>query len=283
MSCFERIRYPDGQIGAKYTGHAGDVDNFLIKERINSYEDLFYIWAISEVINANPNELHGTSAYRLYIPCLFGQRSDRRFAQFQSFDLKLITDIINDCGFGQVTIFDPHSDISLALIENSRKETSYEQVVRAIKHYHDFNAAHYNYSEDPILVSPDAGAYKKVFEYGEALKLEVVAAVKHRDVAGKIDLKFIGDVKDKACFIIDDLCDGGYTFLTLADALRKQGAKEVYLYISHGLFSKGFGELHKLINRIYTTNSIRDIDTKDKDWIEVYPFLPDFLTQFKII
>jgi ribose-phosphate pyrophosphokinase len=243
MSTFERIKYPDGQIGAKYIGlqpmleiskEPRDRGPFCIAERINNYEDLFYIRSIADVINHKG----GWQGYKLFIPCLFGQRSDKRFAENQSFDLKLIADIINDCKFGSIEILDPHSDVALALINKSTRISSFDYVKEAIKHYHNYNAAYHNYSVDPVLVSPDAGAFKKVFEYGEKLGLEVFGANKHRDKDGKIDLRFSNDMTDKYCFIIDDLCDGGYTFVNLATKLKEKGAKEVYLYVTHGLFFK---------------------------------------------
>lgn len=291
MGKFERIRYPDGQIGAKYSPFIKDDRNVRVAERINSYEDLFYVAAIADVIKHN----NLADTMELYIPCMFGQRSDRRFEEFQSFDLKLIADVINSCGFDKVTVLDPHSDVTLALLNNSQKESSFEYVKQAIKHYHDYNAAHYNGSVDPVLVSPDAGAYKKVFDYGQKLGLEVVAAVKHRDKSGRVDLKFMGDVKDKVCFIIDDLCDGGRTFLVLADELRKQGAREVYLYVTHGLFSKGFAELSKVVDRIYCTNSVGDVDTETTvgfpfgtaseklEMIRLQEKIKNLVVQFKVI
>lgn len=285
MGNFERIRYPDGQISAKWVPGKYDSNplarrrsDSILKQRINSYEDLFFIRSCAELLHSQR-----VTGWTLFVPCMFGQRSDRRFDPMQSFDLKLIADVINQCKFDQVEILDPHSDVTMALIENPVKRSSFQYVEKAIKHYHDWNAAHHNGTENPILISPDAGAYKKIFDYGEKLGLEVVAAVKHRDTEGKVDLKFIGDVKNKPCFIVDDLCDGGYTFLVLADELRKRGAKEVYLYVTHGIFSKGFGELHKQINHIYCTNSVKDISVEDKNLLEAYPFLPNLVTQFKVI
>lgn len=269
MGQFERIRYPDGQISAKYIYDTYAVTE--VKERINSYEDLFYVRSIADIV-----QKFGYNC-SLFIPCLFGQRSDRQFGEAQSFDLKLITEVINSCRFSRVRILDPHSDVSLALIDNSIKVSSFEYVQRAIRHYHDTNAALHNYSVDPVLVSPDAGAYKKVFEYAEKLGLEMIGANKHRNKDGKVDLLFTHDVKDKVCFIIDDLCDGGYTFLVLADALRAKGAREVYLYVSHGIFSKGFSELHKQINHIYCTNSVKDIG---EDFFSVNHYEPPFKTDF---
>lgn len=271
---FERITYPDGQISARWVRGRYD-DNALairpvtVRERINSYADLFYVRAIADVIHESQAPALVTG--KLFIPCMFGQRSDRRFSNFQSFDLKLITDIINECKFDEVEIFDPHSDVTMALIKNSVKKSSLEFVKKAVHELYmpetGINTCNFT------LVSPDAGAYKKVFEYGEEMNLPVVAAVKHRDTEGKINLTFMGDVKDKHCLIIDDLCDGGYTFEVLGKALKEQGAYKVYLYVSHGLFSKGFETLTTVIDHIYCTNSIRD----------EHELTQDFLTQYKII
>lgn len=282
MGHFERIKYPDGQISAKWLADKYD-DNPLarrkgdtiLKQRINSYEDLFFIRACADVL-----QHQGIGGWSLFIPCMFGQRSDRRFVNFQSFDLKLITDIINECRFDEVEILDPHSDVTMALIENSVKKSSLEFVKKAVddlyKPKNGINTCNFT------LVSPDAGAYKKVFEYGEAMNLPVVAAVKHRDTEGKISLTFMGDVKDKHCLIIDDLCDGGYTFEVLGKALKEQGAYRVYLYITHGIFSKGFIELTKWISHIYCTNSVKDLDLTNRG-TQGGLELSNFLTQYKVI
>lgn len=277
---FERVRYPDGQITARFIGFTS-VDTQLVKERINSYEDLFYIAAIDDI--ARYMKL---GPMRLYIPCLFGQRSDRRLTNNQSFDLKLITDVINSCDFTEVSIFDPHSDVSLALINNSRKISSFEYVQKAVDNI-DINRK--DRGNPLVLCSPDGGSYKKVFEYGEKLNLPVVAAVKYRDLEGKIDLMFMGDVKDKDCLIVDDLCDGGYTFEVLGKKLKEQGAKKVYLYVSHGLFSKGFGQMFDAgIDKIYCTNSIKDLskwveDEKGRIFTCNEGYSTDYIIQYKVI
>jgi ribose-phosphate pyrophosphokinase len=62
---------------------------------------------------------------------------------------------------------------------------------------------------------------------------------------------------------VDDICDGGRTFIEISKALDGyQG--ELYLFVTHGIFSKGFEELFKHFTKIYTTNSIKDIEQSDK-------------------
>lgn len=246
---YEKIKYPDGQVSCKITS----LSNNTINIRLSSYEDLFFLEALTDAIYKKYSINRGK--LELFIPCMLGQRSDRRFADNQSFDLKLICDFINKLDFQKVTVFDPHSDVTLALLNYSEKLSSFQYVKQAVEQMKGCTA----FKQPLVLVSPDAGAYKKVFEYGEKLGLEVVAAVKHRDLNGNVDLTFMGDVKDKECLIVDDLCDGGYTFKILGKKLKEQGATWVSLYVSHGYFSKGFEELNQVIDHIYCTNSVKDI------------------------
>jgi len=254
----EKIVYPDGQINVRI-----DLNNQSprLKLRINSYEDLFYLKSITEVTKSNCYPI-----VELFIPCLFGQRSDRRFQQTESFGLKIIADFINSCEIPTVKIFDPHSDVSLALINNSERISSEEFVLEAIKEIRYLDSVY----EGLVLVSPDAGAYKKVFSFAEKFNKPLVAANKFRDLEGNVTLNILGDVKGKLCLIVDDLADGGYTFHVLAKQLKEQGAKKVFLYVSHAYFNKGFETLKENIDHIFCTNSVKDIED-------------DFVTQFKIV
>lgn len=265
----ERIVYPDGQISVKLK-HSHDYP-LDVHERINSYADLFAVRSIAEAAH-----YQGIKLGTLTIPCLFGQRSDRRFEGSQSFDLGLIADVINDCGFKRVVIFDPHSDVSLALIKNSEKLSplGYVRDAWAAEFGAHIEANKHLPIEDkykPIIVSPDAGAYKKAFDIGKELNCPIVAGLKHRDLKGNIELQFSGDVYDKNCLIVDDLADGGYTFELLAKELRKASCCNIALYVSHGYFNKGFDNLFASgIDRIYCTNSVKDIEHEK-------------VTQFKVI
>lgn len=115
----EKTIYPDGQISAKVIPPSqSSVDWFVDSEaiqarrlavRINSYEDLIYVRSVAEA-KQEPYTID------LFIPCLFGQRSDRRFKPNQSFDLKVIAEVINNGKFRRVDILDPHSDVATSRI-----------------------------------------------------------------------------------------------------------------------------------------------------------------------
>lgn len=104
--------------------------------------------------------------------------------------------------------------------------------------------------------------------------------MKHRTGDGKISMVFAGDLlTGKHCLIVDDLCDGGATFLALATKLREYGAEKVYLYVTHGIFSKKYEELKKVIDHIYCTNSVRDIEGYDNS----PSLITDYITQYKVM
>ncbi|WP_233883631.1 phosphoribosyltransferase family protein [Tenacibaculum piscium] len=250
---YEIKKFNDGQVTSKII----EKGNLHVKIRGNSYQDLFRIATVKEAWDAE-NILHKTATAILTIYCLIGQRSDRRFNEKESFDLKVIANFLNSMGFDKVEILHPHSSISLALINNSIEIKSYEFVKKA-----------YEAIGNPILISPDAGAYKTTHEIAEKLKADLIPSNKVR-VAGVPKITIQGDVKNKECLIVDDLADGGRTFNFLAKELKNQGATKVFLYVTHGQFNYGFDELKENINHIYCTNSYKDISD-------------DFVTQFKVI
>ena len=176
-------------------------------------------------------------------------RQDRVCNDGESLSIKVITDLINSQNYHSVTIYNAHSDVTPALINN---------VYNASLVTLASNLDAFCYQYKTVLVSPDAGANKKVFDF--AMKKgynDVVRADKTRDVAtGKITgtVVYSEHVGDKDFLILDDICDGGYTFLKLAEELRKLTTGKIYLYVTHGIFSKGYEELTKHFDTIFVSN-----------------------------
>jgi len=150
---YEVKNFNDGQVAAKIV-ESGDLH---IKIRGNSYKDLFKVASIKEAWDAE-NATNKLGVAQLTIFCLIGQRSDRRFNKGESFDLKVICNFINSMNFDKVSILHPHSPISLALIHNSEKLSHFSYVEKT---FHNIG--------NPVLVSPDAGAYKTTHEIAEKL------------------------------------------------------------------------------------------------------------------
>lgn len=248
---YEITKYSDGQVSAKITKSESIMS---VTIRGSSYEDLFKAASIKEAWSHE----HHTNHSILNIKCLIGQRSDRRFNDSESFDLKVIANFINSMNYARVNILHPHSSVAPALIDNSHVDSPKEFILKAREQM-----------GADILVSPDAGAYKDTYAIAQEVNSNLVAANKVR-INGTPQIRIDGNVEGSHCLIVDDIADGGRTFIELAKKLKEKGAKGVRLYVTHGMFHFGFDELKEHIDHIYCTNSYRDIED-------------DFVTQYKVI
>lgn len=175
-------------------------------------------------------------------------RQDRVCSDGEPLSVKVIADLINSMGFANVYCKDIHSDVGAALINNL---VHIEQHVCAYPVLHILDTP-------LVLVSPDAGALKKVYKFAKQYGVkDVVRADKIRDVlTGNIlETKVYSEhVGDKNFLILDDICDGGKTFIELAKELRKLTNGKIYLYVTHGLFSKGAEVFEGVLDGIFVSN-----------------------------
>lgn len=177
----------------------------------------------------------------LYLSYLPYGRQDKEVSNVTTFALKPFADLLNYLKFNKVYCLDPHSVTADLLIKNFVRLPIVEYVNKAIDEI-----------KPTTLAYPDQGARDK---YELLFNQEFVSAEKVRDQSsGNItELKFRGWVDSKKVLIIDDICDGGKTFVEFAKQLYGKGAESVHLYVTHGIFSKGFSELKDAnIKSIYT-------------------------------
>lgn len=254
---FKVSQFPDGQQSIKITKvpkEADTNDEVQILSRMNSFRDVEVIICAAKALRGL-----GVKDVSLYIPYCLGGRSDRKFEEGSiNYIKEVIAPIINMQNFSKVTIMDPHSDVLEACINNFEKESNFELVDFALR---DLGGKPDAYT----LVSPDAGAMKKIYAVSERTKIsDIVVASKVRDVStGKIvytDVPVTMSHANKKFLIIDDICDGGRTFVEIAKSIREKFPEaEVFLIVTHGIFSSGYRELATYFTGIYTTNSIHDI------------------------
>lgn len=212
---------------------------YRIISRFSSYKDLFAILAANQILRRA-----GVDYIELFCPYILGGRSDQSFKPNQSFDLEIVADILNTCKFAKVTVLNPHSVATTALIHNCEALDVLSWLELSML------------PREAVLISPDAGAYKKMVKIAETLNKPLIAANKVRLDDGSPAINFDGDVTGRNCVIMDDICDGGRTFIALGKALKDKGAATVTLVVDHGIFS--YGTKLDNIDMIYTTNSYRD-------------------------
>lgn len=208
-------------------------------------------------LNALKNAYKNTPI-SLSIPYLPYARQDRVCSPGQAFSLELVANILNSFNLCTVSVVDVHNlEVAKKLIKNLYN-TIPVHLMRSI------------IMKGPVgtIVCPDEGAKNRVAQYSTQMKkynycLQQIDVTKKRNPeTGKIEeiTVPIVNVKDHNCLIVDDICDGGGTFIPIAQQLKEQGANSVSLYITHGIFSKGIDHLTENgIDMIYTTNSFCDI------------------------
>lgn len=260
---FKAFDFPDSAPHFKLETYDVDFRSVTIELAIRGSRDLLMLCLVNDVLRA-----HGYSEVSCDVRYLLGARMDRAISTMEPFSLAVIARIINSCGFTKVRILDVHSEVATRLIRNSENVLPFgvvEQVQRTL-----------NY---PVVVSPDKGARDRVRKLYPGIILE---CSKTRDVTTgelkgfKIDgpwQNFRDGRGGHEALIIDDLCDGGGTFIGLSKILREAGAKKVFLFVTHAVMSKGL----KLegIDHIYTTDSyydqVRRNGELDQDRLTVIP------------
>lgn len=215
----------------------------------------------------------------LNMPYIPNARQDRVKKEEDVFTLKYFAEFINSLNFCKVYVLDPHSNVSMALIDNIVVESPESYCAKAIKKIYDE-------IDDSLLMAfyPDEGAMKR---YSENYGLEYAYAAKNRDwQTGKIlGLEVIGNataIKGRNIIIIDDICSKGGTFYYSAKKLKELGANKIFLFITHCEKTVFEGELFKsgLIDKLFTTDSIFTSSAQEMakskgvaDKIEVIPLV----------
>lgn len=229
----------------------------IVTHRLNSFNSLGELCVTVDALKRM-----GVAKIGLFIPYFPGARQDRIMIPGEPLTVKVYVDIINAMGFAKVTVFDPHSEVAPALLENCEIVPNYKFIDEVLKRI----------GTDVKLISPDGGALKKIYKLSEYLGgAEVVECSKSRDVkTGKLSgfKVYEDDLANADCLIVDDICDGGGTFVGLAEELKKKNAGRLYLAVSHGIFNKGF-EMFGDFEKIFTTNSFTDFNNGKVEQIKI--------------
>ena len=257
-------KFSDGEIYAE------------INENIRG-NSIFILQSISSPANDNLMELllcvdalKRSSAKNItaVIPYFGYARQDRKVVPRTSISAKLVSNLITKAGADRVMTVDLHAgqiqgffDIP---VDNLFATPLFARHVRKkIK------------SKKIICIAPDVGGTERARALGKLLGVGLAIVDKRRPKPGKSKvMNVIGDVKDQTCIIVDDIIDSGGTIVNAAKALKERGAKEVYVYITHGVLS---GDAVKKIknsvikNLVITDTIDNGAKTKNVKNIEVLP------------
>lgn len=249
----EQKHFPDGTLNLNGNAYPAHIDT--IHWHYENDSELFTLICLRMKYENDDVEL--------VMPYIPHARMDRVKDGDDVFTLKYFAKIINSLKFSKVSVFDPHSNVSLALIDNIKVYWPEHHIFDTTHHIafleeDDVNHEAYAKTMDNLtFFYPDEGAMKR---YSSIFQHSYAFGIKKRDwKTGQIQgLSIVNEdlVKDKNILIIDDICSKGGTFYHSAKALKEAGAKNIYLYISHCEKSVFDGDMYKsgLIKQIFTVH-----------------------------
>lgn len=245
------------------------VGKVLVTTRIKSSNDIMQL-----IITAGAlRNIRTVTDVAVFMPYLPYARQDRAMIEegevdgsqpFQeALSVKKFSEIMNIQDFSMFMVLDPHSDISAAVLGNMVKISNHELVKKVLEGKSNFRIA-----------CPDAGAEKKIVKLCQAIGYtdEVIMCEKVRDVktGNLVSIKVnADDLNGMDVYTVDDICDGGGTYIMQGEELKKKNAGNRYLIVTHALLTKGEDVLKAGVEHIYTTDSMKDRES-------------DYVTQFKI-
>jgi len=254
---FKAFDFNGGEPHIQITERLAAGSSVMISVRPQKFQDMgLLLLAVDALKRMGINHLE------LLIPYFPAARQDRVMIPGEPLSVKVYADLINAQNFKKVLIFDPHSEVTGALLNQVVVITNHPLVKKCIGR-----------KKDILLISPDGGALKKIYKVSQFLGgIPVIECSKIRDVKnGQLTgfTVYADDLKGKPCYIVDDICDGGGTFLGLAEKLKEKNSGPIYLIVSHGIFSKGFSELEKQFAGIFSSNSFSTINHKSLTQIKL--------------
>ena len=244
---FTKTTFPGGESCIRVTMNEPVEPHLTLELAFENNGDLFDLALLCDALRRK-FPLHTLKLWMAYVPYA---RQDRVCNEGESLSVKVVADFINGLYFDAVCIVDPHSDVTPALLNNVRVVK--QETLASHMFLHTERCSTY-------IVAPDAGASKKAREFTKVGGYAgVIQAEKVRELStGKILETHVQSehVGSNNFLIVDDICDGGRTFIELAKVLRPLTDGKILLFVTHGIFSAGTEVFDNLIDEVYTANPV---------------------------
>lgn len=245
------FKFPGGEVGVDintgqitaYHREAYDVGTILLTARIRNSDDVMALFMATDALR----RVFVDADINLFIPYFPYARQDRVCNPGEALSVRVMAQLINAQNYASVTVLDPHSAVTVALLNGAFVLDQFD-VFCDIKE--DW--------EDWTIIAPDQGAVKKCEDFAKRVGAKAVVSFnKTRELStGKITgmVPLFEPDPDAAYLVLDDICDGGRTFIELVGHMSYVGTLE--LAVTHGIFSKGIGIVADHFDKVHTSNSL---------------------------
>jgi ribose-phosphate pyrophosphokinase len=241
---FKTSKFPAGEIYIKVDVPLG-TRAVRINSRFKSSDDLMRIFMAVDAL-----QRQGVKYIELFLPYLPYSRQDRVCNRGESFSLKVSAWMLMQ-SVDKIITYDVHSNVPLSIMDHKIRILDN---VREVKEFIDYIQPR---GKKLALICPDMGMVKKAEKLYKTGRFDTIVYCSKRRVNGTVVTDEIhNNLMGMTAIVIDDICDGGRTFIELGKKLRERHVDEMHLFVSHGIFSAGVSHLKGLYRNIGTTNSM---------------------------
>ena len=242
-------------------------------------EDIIVLASFATPVNENLMKLlicidalrrSSAKTINLLVPYLGYARQDRRTSPWQPITARLVADLLQTAGATRIITFDVHAPQIEGFYSIPIDNVPVSSILGSI--WRNSCPPTFN-PDDDAVVSPDHGGVVRARAFMNSAGIpNLVIVNKYRERANEVtSMQVIGNVKGKNAIIVDDMVDTGSTLMRASAELKKLGAKDVYVFCTHGVFSED--AINKLSNcenitKLLITNTIDKSNQLINDRIE---------------
>ncbi len=220
-------RFSDGEIYIEINENIRGNSVFVIQSTSNPANDnlMELLLCVDALRRSSAKNITAVIPYYGYA------RQDRKVVPRTSISAKVVANLITNAGASRVVTVDLHAGQIQGFfdmpVDNLFTTPLFARYIKKkLK------------NKKLICVSPDVGGVQRTRGLATKIKADLAIIDKRRPKPGKSQvMNIIGNVKDKTCIIVDDIIDSGGTIINAVDALKKNGATEVYVFITHAVLS----------------------------------------------
>ena len=217
-------------------------------------DDLMKLWVCCDVLKRN-----NVKSIKYFAPFLPYTRQDRSGNSTRSVGSKILATIIKDCKIKEVITYDAHVEQIDGVFDcKIRHLSAIPLFLENIKQNYDLGKS--------VILFPDTGSAQRFKDFFHNVNIDIAITKKTRLQNGNVKTHLLGNINGKDVIIIDDMIDGGRTVIGATQHSLEFGAKNVYVYATHGIFSGNGIELlnNSQIKKIVITNSIKNDNLPSK-------------------
>jgi ribose-phosphate pyrophosphokinase len=248
-------RFPDGELTVRLLEAVRQNEVFILQPLSPPVNEHL----VELLVFADASRRAAASRITAIVPYMGYARADKRHGRREPITARMVADLMQAVGIDHVLTVDLHVPqiegfFHVPVDSLTAVPTLYKALGEGLP-------------PDAVVVAPDAGAMRMATEYAHRIGTPVVVLHKRRETGTETKVThLVGDVKEKACLIVDDMISTGGTMAESIEALLAAGARpEITIAATHGLFLPGAREklAHPAVRRVYVTDTV---PVNQKDW-----------------